>query len=79
MASEGYLEPITELTDKTRDMHRALMSLREELEAVDWDNQRVDSCKAPELSPFLNIIATKKKSMRQCYLSGFDDEIQTLK
>lgn len=34
MASEGYLEPITELTDKTRDMHRALMSLREELEAV---------------------------------------------
>lgn len=45
MANEGYHEPIEELTDETRDMHRAITSLMEELEAVDWYNQRVDACK----------------------------------
>jgi hypothetical protein len=50
MANEGYHEPIEELTDETRDMHRAIVSLMEELEAVDWYNQRVDACKDPELS-----------------------------
>ena len=34
MANEGYHEPIDELTDKTRDMHRAITSLMEELEAL---------------------------------------------
>jgi ferritin-like protein len=29
-------------------MHRAITSLMEELEAVDWYNQRVDACKDPE-------------------------------
>jgi hypothetical protein len=32
MANEGYHEPLAELTDKTKDMHRALTSLGEELE-----------------------------------------------
>ena len=41
MASEGYHEPIEELSDETRDMHRAIVSLMEELEAVDWYNQRM--------------------------------------
>ena len=41
MASEGYHEPIEELTDEVRDFHRAVVSLMEELEAVDWYNQRV--------------------------------------
>ena len=45
MANEGYHEPIEELSDETRDMHRAITSLMEELEAVDWYNQRVDACK----------------------------------
>ena len=30
-------------------MHRAITSLMEELEAVDWNNQRVDACKDAEL------------------------------
>ena len=34
MANEGYHEPIAELSDKTRDMHRAIISLMEELEAA---------------------------------------------
>ena len=50
MANEGYHEPIQELSDETRDMHRAIVSLMEELEAVDWYNQRVDACKDEELS-----------------------------
>ena len=53
MANEGYHEPVDELTDETRDMHRAITSLMEELEAVDWYNQRVDACKDPELAKIL--------------------------
>ncbi|MEH6387645.1 MULTISPECIES: encapsulin-associated ferritin-like protein [Pseudomonas] len=53
MSNEGYHEPIAELTDKTRDMHRALVSLMEELEAVDWYNQRMDACKDDELRGLL--------------------------
>lgn len=53
MAAEGYHEPIQELSDETRDMHRAIISLREELEAIDFYNQRVDACKNPELKAIL--------------------------
>lgn len=53
MANEGYHEPIDELSDETRDMHRAITSLMEELEAVDWYNQRVDACKDDELKAIL--------------------------
>jgi uncharacterized protein len=53
MANEGYHEPISELSDETRDMHRAITSLMEELEAVDWYNQRVDACKDDELKSIL--------------------------
>jgi uncharacterized protein len=53
MANEGYHEPINELSDETRDMHRAITSLMEELEAVDWYNQRVDACKDAELKAIL--------------------------
>ena len=53
MASEGYHEPIDELSDETRDMHRAIVSLMEELEAVDWYNQRVDACKDSDLAGIL--------------------------
>jgi ferritin-like protein len=53
VANEGYHEAIEELTDETRDMHRAITSLMEELEAVDWYNQRVDACKDKELAAIL--------------------------
>ncbi len=51
MANEGYHE--TELREDTRDMHRAIVSLMEELEAADWYNQRVDACKDKELRAIL--------------------------
>ena len=53
MSSVGYHEPITELSDETRDMHRAIVSLMEELEAVDWYNQRAEACRDPELKAIL--------------------------
>jgi ferritin-like protein len=53
MSSVGYHEPINELSNETRDMHRAIVSLMEELEAVDWYNQRADACTDPELKAIL--------------------------
>lgn len=53
MANEGYHESIDELSDETRDMHRAIVSLMEELEAVDWYNQWVDACRDEELRVIL--------------------------
>ena len=49
----SYQEPGAELSGDTRDMHRALESLKEELEAVDWYNQRVDLCEDDELRAIL--------------------------
>ncbi len=53
MSSVGYHEPIEELSDETRDMHRAIVSLMEELEAVDWYNQRISACKDEQLKVIL--------------------------
>jgi len=53
MAHEGYHEPIDKLSPTTMDMHRALVSLMEELEAVDWYNQRIDAATDPELKGIL--------------------------
>ena len=53
MASEGYHETREKLSDATQDMHRAITSLMEELEAVDWYNQRVDACTDNELKAIL--------------------------
>jgi uncharacterized protein len=43
MASEGWHESPDLLRPETRDMHRAITSLMEELEAIDWYGQRVDA------------------------------------
>jgi ferritin-like protein len=53
MANEGYHEASADLSQETKDMHRAIVSLMEELEAVDWYNQRVDVCKDEELKAIL--------------------------
>jgi ferritin-like protein len=48
-----YQEPANELSHEVRDMHRAIESLKEELEAIDWYNQRVGVCKDQELRAIL--------------------------
>jgi ferritin-like protein len=51
--SETYHEPIERLSTDTMEMHRALVSLREELEAVDWYRQRADACSDESLRRIL--------------------------
>ena len=53
MSHEGYHEPVDKLSPETMDFHRAVVSLIEELEAVDWYNQRVDACTDQELKGIL--------------------------
>lgn len=70
MSNEGYHEPIDELSDETRDMHRAITSLMEELEAVDWYNQRVDTCKNEELKAILTHNRDEEKEHAACIQRG---------
>ncbi|MEO8118847.1 MAG: ferritin-like domain-containing protein [Rhodoferax sp.] len=53
MSSTGYHEPIEELSNETRDKHRAIVSLMKELKAVDWYNQRADASKDAGLKVIL--------------------------
>src|SRR5687768_14267143 len=52
-ASESYHEAQESLSERTCDMHRALVSLQEELEAVDWYRQRADAASNAELRDIL--------------------------
>lgn len=53
MASEGFHEPIELLTPEVIERHRAITSLMEELEAVDWYDQRVSATTDEELKSVL--------------------------
>jgi uncharacterized protein len=53
MASEGLHESVDKLSPQTQDLHRAIVSLMEELEAVDWYGQRVDATGDAELRAIL--------------------------
>ncbi len=49
----AYHEPVELLDEKTRNISRAINSMKEELEAVDWYNQRVAVCQDEELRGIL--------------------------
>jgi len=51
--SVGYHESLEVLKPETLDRHRALASIMEELEAVDWYDQRVDAAQDAELRAIL--------------------------
>ena len=53
MSSESLHEPIELLSEDTKNQHRAIVSLMEELEAVDWYQQRAEACTDPELKAVL--------------------------
>jgi ferritin-like protein len=53
MSSTSLHEPADQLTARTIDVHRAVISLIEELEAVDWYNQRAEACKDEQLKAVL--------------------------
>jgi hypothetical protein len=54
-------EERTKLSEKTLDMKRAIDSLKEELEAVDWYNQRADACTDENLKKILIHNANEEK------------------
>ena len=53
MSSESYHEPIELLSEDTKNTHRAIVSLKEELEAIDWYQQRAEACTDGELRSVL--------------------------
>ncbi len=53
MSSENYHEREDALSEGTKDMHRALVSLKEELDAVDWYQQRAEACVDADLRAVL--------------------------
>ena len=48
-----YHEPYEMLSDKTKNIAKALNSLKEEIEAVNWYNQRVDTATDPEIKAIM--------------------------
>ena len=51
--SAAFHEDPQDLRPETKDRHRAIVSLMEELEAVDWYDQRIDATRDPELAAIL--------------------------
>lgn len=80
----AYSEPYDAIDEKTRDISRAITSLREELEAVDWYNQRVNTTKDPELKGVMahnrdeeiEHAAMTLEWLRR-NMDGWDDELKT--
>jgi len=53
MSSESLHVPREKLQRTTLNLHYAIASLIEELEAIDWYRQRADDCDEPELRAIL--------------------------
>jgi uncharacterized protein len=51
--SAGLHEPEDRLSSQTIDRHRAVVSIQEELEAVDWYDQRVEATSDADLAGVL--------------------------
>lgn len=49
----NYHEPPGELSSTTRDIARALHSLKEEIEAIDWYHQRLENCSNAQLKKII--------------------------
>src|ERR1700733_8039248 len=62
MSHEGYHKSAELLPEATKDFHRAIESLIEELEAVDWYQQRAD--------------ATKEETLRAVLLHNRNEEVE---
>ena len=50
---QNYHEPPEELSDETREFTRALTSLKEEIEAIDWYEQRLSVSSNQQLKKIL--------------------------
>lgn len=61
-SSQGFHEADAKLSPETKDVHRALVSLEEELEAIDWYRQRAD--------------ATENEALKAVLLHNMEEEIE---
>jgi len=52
-SSATFHENPDELKPETKDRHRAIVSIMEELEAIDWYDQRIDAAQDEELRAIL--------------------------
>ena len=50
---DQYHEPVAELSPLDRDFVRALMSLKEEIEAINWYHQRVSAATDPQIKAIM--------------------------
>lgn len=82
--SNNYQELVEGLSDETCDMHRAISSLIEELEAINYYNQRMDVCQDEDLKSILAHNRDEEKEHAAMLLewirkndSRFEDELKT--
>jgi ferritin-like protein len=82
--SAGFHEAENRLSEATRDMHRAVVSLMEELEAVDWYQQRVEAASDDQLREILAHNRDEEKEHAAMVLEwirrrdpGFDEALRT--
>lgn len=83
MSNETYTEPYDYVGSDAQDMARALKSLREELEATDYYNQRAQTVKDPELKKILEHNRDEEKEhaimllewLRR-HMDGWDKELR---
>lgn len=82
--SKQYHEPFELLSEKAKDITRAIVSVKEELEAVDWYNQRADVATDPELRKILE--HNRNEEMEHAIMvlewlrrnmDGWDEEMKT--
>jgi ferritin-like protein len=83
-SSVGFHENEALLTAETKDRHRALASLQEELEAIDWYDQRVDAAGDPELKAILAHNRDEEREHAMMVLEwlrrkapGFEEQMRT--
>ncbi|MDD3718956.1 MAG: ferritin family protein [Actinomycetota bacterium] len=78
--AEPYHEPVELIPEKARDYHRAIVSLIEELQAVDWYDQRIKATKNKELKEVLSHNRDEEKehaAMLLEWLRRRDDELSS--
>ena len=83
-SSVGFHENEAILTAEAKDRHRALASLQEELEAIDWYDQRVDAASDPELKAILAHNRDEEREHAMMVLEwlrrkapGFEEQMRT--
>ncbi len=84
MSSEMLHEAAEKLSPATIDRHRATVSLMEELEAIDWYDQRIDAATDPELKEILRHNRDEEKEHAAMVLEWlrrqdavFDEQLRT--